>query len=286
MDKNFQNNKECAILKEKSQECADMNIRLRQREMVKTLFSDIRYNPKKYLFIHYSSESFENNQGVPRILTVKISNAEGNDIKTFSVLHEAIIRKIGEDKIAENIDELEKAMLDKLLMYVISLNPQYQIFLHWNMKDSSYGFEAIALRYQVLNGKADFNVFDKFAKINLSDELQKLYGEKYIGKPRIQCLIGKNKLEKPAMQKKDEKLLSEGKYAKLQNSFNARYESLLKIINLTLDGRLKTNHNIIDRYGFNPAGIFEAIKDDWKLAFVAAVFWLFIAIIFEKFFLS
>ena len=81
-----------------------MNIRLRQREEVKTLFSDIRHNPKKYLFIHYSSESFENNQGVPRILTVKISNSEGNDIKTFSVLHEAIIRKIGEDKIAENID--------------------------------------------------------------------------------------------------------------------------------------------------------------------------------------
>lgn len=73
---------------------------------------------------------------------------------------------------------------------------------------------------------------------------------------------------------------------KLQNSFNARYESLLKIINLALDGRLKTNHNIIDRYGFNPAGIFEAIKDDWKLAFVAAVFWLFIAIIVEKLFFS
>lgn len=283
MDKNFKNNKECVMLKEKSQECADMNIRLRQREEVKTLFSDIRHNPKKYLFIHYSSESFENNQGVPRILTVKISNAEGNDIKTFSVLHEAIIRKIDENKIAEKIDELEKAMLNKLLIYVISLNPQYQIFLHWNMKDSSYGFEAIALRYEVLNGKDDFNVFDKFTKINLSDELQKLYGEKYIGKPRIQCLIGKNKLEKPAMQKKDEKFLSEGKYAKLQNSFNARYESLLKIVHLALDGRLKTNHNIVDRYGFNPAGFYELIKSSWIWALGGAVVWLLITLLVGSF---
>lgn len=300
MDKNFQNSEGCAMVKEKSQERADMNIRLRQREEVKTLFSDIRHNPKKYLFIHYSSEDINENSGVAKSFSVCISHIDESGIKTFSVLDEALIRKIKVEDIGNNYDMLELEMLKKFFEYIKAFDPKYHILLHWNMKNSSYGFDALTLRYQILSNDDAYNtLFDEFTKIDISSELIKLFGTNYTekeektadninhkSKGRIDYLIEKNSLNSPAAKKFTKSLLNEGKFQELHISFYARYEAILHIIIYALEGRLKTNRNIIDRYGFNPAGIFEAIKDDWKLAFVAAAFWLFIAIIVEKLFFS
>ena len=270
---------------EKKPENVDMNIRLSKREQVKDLFADIRLNPDKYLFIHYSSESFNDNDGVARPLSISISNMKCDEIKTFSILNEAILKGIRQEDIAGCISILELNMLIKCFEYIKTLNPEYYKFLHWHMKSSRYGFDVLTLRYEALVGSNDYaNVFDRFNKINIATKFKDFYGDRYIDKKRMPNLIKKNKLESPDMQKNNQELLKLGKYRELQGSFNARYEAILRIITLALEGRLKTNYNIIDRYGFNPAGIFEAIKDDWRLALASAIVWLFISIIVNTLF--
>lgn len=285
------------MLKEKSQGSADMNMKLKQREEVKTLFSDIKNNPKKYLFIHYSSENINENAGMPRAFSICVSHIDESGIKTFSVLDEALIKNINIEDIGNNYDILELEMLKKFFEYIVEFEPNNYILLHWNMKNSIYGFDALILRYQILAQDDKYkSLFDNFTKINISLEFIKLYGDNYTkdyksnsdskSKGRIDYLIEKNGIYIRDIEKFNNSLLNECKYKELHASFYARYEALLQIIKLATEYRLKTNSNIIDRYGLNPSGIFEAIKDDWKLAFVAAVFWLFIAIIVEKFFLS
>ena len=284
MDKNFKNNKECVMIKEKSQECADMNIRLRQREEVKTLFSDIRHNPKKYLFIHYSSEDIAENSGMAKAFSICVSHIDESGIKTFSVLDEALIRKIKVEDIGNNYDMLELEMLKKFFEYIRLFNPEHHKLLHWNMKNSSYGFDALILRYQILSNDDAYNtLFDEFTKINISSELVKLYGETYIDKPRIDGLIKKNHIEGYHLDKFNKSLLNEGKYNDLHLSFNARFEAMLSIINFALDDRLKTNHNFIGRYGFNPAGFYELIKSSWIWALGGAVVWLLITLLVGSF---
>jgi hypothetical protein len=63
-------------------------------------------------------------------------------------------------------------------------------YLHWNMRDINYGFAAIEHRYRVLGGEP-FLIPDD-AKVDLSRLLVDLYGNAYIGHPRLPSLMAKN----------------------------------------------------------------------------------------------
>jgi hypothetical protein len=65
-------------------------------------------------------------------------------------------------------------------------------YLHWNMRDSNYGFQAIEHRYQVLGGQPFVVQDDK--KIDLSRLLIDIYGVGYIEHPRMEKLLARNEI--------------------------------------------------------------------------------------------
>lgn len=115
-------------------------------------FAEITSNPRNYLLIHYSCESFVDKEDgrTPRITTIAVRYFESNQTKTFSIHEVAEQQRIAIEDIEENYNKLEAEMLKQYFDFV-GQHQQY-FGVHWNMRDSNYGFYAIENRYRVLGG--------------------------------------------------------------------------------------------------------------------------------------
>ncbi len=76
------------------------------------------------------------------------------------------------DAIEEHLDELEEDMLRDF--FEVARDFQASWWVHWNMRDANYGFEALENRYKVFGG-TPFKVPDD-RKIDLSRLLIAIYG--------------------------------------------------------------------------------------------------------------
>lgn len=144
----------------------------RHKKAVK-IFRDITSNPENYLIIHYSCESFVDKEDgrTPRITTIAVRYFESSQTKTFSIHEVAEQKNVAIDKIEENYDSLELEMLSQYFEFV-QKHERYK-WIHWNMRDSNYGFYAIENRYRVLGGQPIIIPDDK--KIDLARNLGQLF---------------------------------------------------------------------------------------------------------------
>src|SRR5690606_20010073 len=96
--------------------------------------------------------------------------------------------KVSVNDIEHQYDRLERQMLDEFYKYV-ERRDAYD-WLHWNMRDINYGFQAIAHRYSVLGGQSiqipDSKLHD------LSRLLFAIYGPGYANHPRLTSVIDMN----------------------------------------------------------------------------------------------
>jgi hypothetical protein len=149
-------------------------------------------NSKNVLLIHYSCESFYKTDGrSPRVTSIAVRRLESAQTVSFSIHKMAEINGLSADKIDENYDELELQMLDEFYQFVES-NHNCN-WVHWNMRDENYGFEAIKRRYQVLKGQHFQEITDS-KLFDLSRLLFGIYGPDYIGHPRLESLVRKNNM--------------------------------------------------------------------------------------------
>jgi hypothetical protein len=89
-------------------------------------------------------------------------------------------------------DRFERQMLDEFFAFVD--RHQTHQWLHWNMRDITYGFPALEHRYQVLGGRSV--IIQNSQKIDLARLLVDIYGVGYIGHPRLECLMEKNAISR------------------------------------------------------------------------------------------
>lgn len=131
------------------------------------------------LLIHYSCESFfDIPEGrTPRVTSIAIRYYKAAQTKSFSIHKLAEREKVLFEDIESHYDWLEKKMLDEYFGFV----KQHEQFnwVHWNMRDIDYGFEAIEHRYSVLGGEPiPINNSHKF---DLARRIVDIYGPDYIG---------------------------------------------------------------------------------------------------------
>ncbi len=109
-------------------------------------------HPEYTIVIHYSCESFYDRAdgSSPRITSIAVYNIGSGQTNSFSIHQKAEIKKYSRNDIEKHYEELEKLMLDDFYDFV-KLHEKYN-WLHWNMRDINYGFQAIAHRYKVLGG--------------------------------------------------------------------------------------------------------------------------------------
>lgn len=116
-------------------------------------------------------------------------------------------------------------MLDEYFEFV-KLHKEYY-WVHWNMRDINYGFEAIEYRYSVLGGEPiSINNSNKF---DLARKLIDMYGQ--INQPSSVKLIEENHITKQNyLTGKEEAECFEKEFVKLHQSTLRKVDVLHSII--------------------------------------------------------
>ncbi|MFC6331954.1 hypothetical protein ACFP56_04905 [Paenibacillus septentrionalis] len=135
-------------------------------------------NASHALVIHYSCESFYNipNGRTPRITSIAVRYLATGQTKSFSIHKVAELQNVPFEDIEKEYNSLEKEMLSDFYNFV--KNHKSFDWIHWNMRDINYGFEAIDHRYSVLGGVPEQISDEK--KVDLSRYLVDIFGLRYI----------------------------------------------------------------------------------------------------------
>ena len=161
------------------------------QEILDGLFSRM----DKVCVVHYSCESFYNRKDgrSPRITSIAIRRLDSGQTTSFSIHKTAEVNGTALDEIEDHYDDLEKVMLGHFRAYISGL--QDMTFVHWNMRDANFGFQAIEHRYGVLHQSDPQLIVEDRDKVDLSRLLVDIYGIDYIGHPRLSKLLRKNSIK-------------------------------------------------------------------------------------------
>ena len=149
----------------------------------------------KVCVAHYSCESFYDREDgrSPRITSIALRRLDTAQTTSFSIHQTAEVSGVPLDAIDERYDDLESKMLSVFFMHIAGL--QGMTYLHWNMRDANYGFQAIEHRFRVLHQSEPQHVVDDRDKVDLSRLLIDIYGIHYIGHPRLSNLLYQNTIK-------------------------------------------------------------------------------------------
>lgn len=203
------------------------------KEELETLFAA----PEQVNVIHYSCESFlGDNAHSPRIAAIVIMNLKTKQSVSFSLFQEAERAKIIPEHIKQYIEKLEIAMLTAFYDY-IAQHPQ-SLWLHWNMRDSKYGFEALQDRFTALGGTPV--VIDSRQKYDLPQILGCLSGRKPGERLRLMTYIEANNLSRDDMMTGEEeaKAFDRREFRRLKDSAINKVRAISRIALLARSGTL------------------------------------------------
>ena len=236
--------------------------RRRDRQEAKKQLVEIRDNANQVLVIHYSCERFNDRDQTksPRITSIAVRNLMTAQTKSFSI-HEFAERdrKIVPEEIGDHYDRLEKCMLKEFFDY--AKNRENYIWLHWNMRDSNYGFEALERRFKVHGGEP-FSIHEAVRR-DLARVLVRLYGPKYIGHRRLKKLAEKNHISMKdfLLGEEEAQAFDEKQYVALHLSTLRKVQIISDIAIGAADDKLKTDASKKEVYGGNFAFWMEKAKD-------------------------
>ena len=226
-----------------------VSTKLRRRCEAKEQLSELEAKRSHVIAIHYSCESFcvRPDGTSPRITSIAARNLATAQTTSFSIHQFAERDKISIEDINEHYDELEKRMLEEFYDYAKRCGNH--IWLHWNMRDINYGFQALEHRLKTLGGKP-LEIPESHRR-DLARLLQDLYGSSYVRHPRLEGLVEKNDITHPHFLsgQAEAEAFKERDYVKLHQSTLRKVHVISDIIDLTSAGRLKTDARLKEIYG-------------------------------------
>lgn len=254
--------------------------RLKRRKKTIKHLDELSDQENHVLCVHYSCESFyDRPEGkTPRITSIAVRNYSSGQTTSFSIHKVAELKKVQFESIQDNYDDLEREMLKEYFSFLNAHKTHN--WVHWNMRDINYGFAAIEHRFKVLGGEPV--ELEESKKFDLARALVSLYGTGYIGHPRLENVIKKNKITDLNFLtgKEESEAFDNKEYVKLHQSTLRKVDILANILGRVFDNNLKTNAKWSEIYGFTPEVIGEYIKEHWFfsiLGFLALILGLITA---------
>ena len=219
--------------------------------------------------IHYSCESFyDRPEGrSPRITSIALRKLDSAQTVSFSIHQIAERQCIPFAQIEEHYNDLEKEMLTAFFGHLAG--HQGMKYLHWNMRDVNYGFQAIEHRFKVL-GKEP-HVVDDNNKCDLARLLIDIYGAAYINHPRMEMLLERNHIaQRDFLTGAKEATAFEGRnFAALHQSTLRKVDVIADIAVRAHDRSLKTNTTWWGMRGGRVRTVTSWIMEHKVLAFVS-----------------
>lgn len=267
--------------------------RLDDRRIGLKKIEELKSKKSRTLVIHYSCESFFVTHGrTPRVTSIAIRNRDNSNTVVFSIHLMAQIK--GKDLLnlsLQDFDYLEKEMLKDFFVYL--KKHQSYCWVHWNMRNANFGFEAIDNRFRILGGNPR-KIEDQF-RYDLPEILGLIYTydfEKHNTptKGQLLNLTARNKISsRDALKGKDEADAFENKdFLKLHMSTIRKVEMMDRILTLQEKNKLKVNVWLFKSCGITPSGIIEIVRNNWILftlwSIVMAVIGMALEPVVQRFF--
>lgn len=217
--------------------------------------------PHSVLFIHYSCESFYDrpNGMSPRITSIAVRFLGSGQTKSFSIYQQAELVGKKSNEITPHYDEYEREMLEKFNKFV----EQFAAckWVHWNMRDANYGFEAITHRFRVLGG--DPVEIQDTNKIDLARLFYYFLGPKYIPHPRLHNFLLKNDMVPRNFMPGAEEVeaFDNGEYVKLHQSTLSKVDAITNLAEVAVEDRLISDNSYFVKKGLTVGTIGHLVKD-------------------------
>lgn len=206
------------------------------------LFSSVKKHPDQFYIIHYSSQSLYD-EGVdglsPRITSIVVMHYATLQTVSFAIHAEAETFGFPKDDIERNYDAVEKALLQRFYSFLRDRRERY--WVHWNMRNLTFGFEHLEHRYRLLC-RAEPPSVPIEVRLNLNDILKERYGSDYASAPRMKNLMLLNgaldirflegAMEAEAFKKKE--------FIRMNSSTISKVEFFRHVIDLVIRGKLRT----------------------------------------------
>lgn len=245
--------------------------RLSQRKKVLEKIDKLFESAEDVIVVHYSCESFYDIKDgrTPRVTSIAVRNLESGQTESFSIHKIAEQTQTLFEDIDVQYDTLEKEMLKEYFSF-LHLN-QSKTWVHWNMRDVNYGFQAIEHRYKALGGEPIALPENK--KFDFPRGLITIYGIQYISHPRLENLIEKNHVShRSFLNGKEEAYAFESKeYVKLHQSTLRKVDIFAKLLERTANRSLKTDAKWHQIYGIHPKVIIELLRSHWIFSLIGLI---------------
>ena len=195
----------------------------------------------------------------PRVTSIAVRFLGSGQTKSFSIHQQAeLAGKMG-NQITPHYDTYEREMLEKFYKFI----ERYVAckWVHWNMRDANYGFEAIAHRFRVLGG--DPVEIQDTNKIDLARILYDFLGPKFLPHPRFHNLLLKNDMvPSNFMLGKEEAIaFDNGEYVKLHQSTLSKVDAITNLAEVAVEDKLISDNNYFVRKGLTAGTIGHIVKD-------------------------
>lgn len=246
--------------------------RLRERKGTLRQLRDLDNRKQSVIVIHYSCEIFYDRPdgSTPRVTSIAARNLASGQTESFSIHKVAELNNISLVQLADHYDHLEKKMLDEFGQFLQSnINC---IWIHWNMRDINYGFQAIEHRHRVLGGNPPPRLPEE-RKFDLARALISVYGVRYAGHPRLESIMKINNITGMGfLNGKDEAAAFESaEFVKLHQSTLRKADIIANLFDRVLDGSLKTDSTWWEARGIHPQTIAEFVTEHWLWTLFIAV---------------
>lgn len=246
--------------------------RIQNRKETLRRLREIDKKKDQVVVVHYSCESFYDRPdgSTPRITSIAVRNLGTGQTESFSIHKIAELKKTPLEQISIHYDHLEREMLDEFGGFLQSNS--HCTWVHWNMRDINYGFQAIEHRHKVLGGQPPSRLPEE-RKFDLARALINIYGVGYAGHPRLESIVRKNRItDKSFLAGKDEAAaFDDGEFVRLHQSTLRKVDVLANIFGRTIDGTLKTNATWQEARGIHPQAIAEYVTEHWGWVLFAAI---------------
>ncbi|MCH8501544.1 MAG: hypothetical protein LAT77_06495 [Aliidiomarina sp.] len=212
----------------------------------KEFISGVKRHPENFYIIHYSCQSLnDENEGLsPRITSIAVQHLSTDQTVSFSMHAVAEELRVPKDDVKSRMDEVETVLLREFNEFIRDRRDKY--WIHWNMRNLTYGFEHLQHRYRVLTG-TELAAIPVERRINLSDMLRLRYGSGYVPHPQLINLMEINggRHRHFLTGAEEVEAFSAGDYMRMHGSTLCKTGFYRRVINKLISGKLKTKSNSI-----------------------------------------
>ena len=202
---------------------------------------ELKEHPENFYVLHYSCQSlYDDNDALsPRITSIAIAHFATEQTVSFSTHSIAEELHIPRESVRDRFDEVELKLLQEFYAFIRDRRDKY--WIHWNMRNLTYGFEHLEHRYRVLGGN-DAAVIPVERRLNLNDLLADRFGGGYAHHPKLKSLMELNGgIHRHFLTGEEEvQAFQNNEFIRMHNSTLCKVGFLHSVMRKLLKGKLHT----------------------------------------------